>query len=78
MISNTITALRNTTSLVAEMTVKSHTIEMRVDEQATGSYDYRKHYLIIDGAWDTTNRRNHKAAQAEYENIVGFWQDTDI
>lgn len=70
---NNLTSLRNTTSLVAEQTIGSHTIEMRTEG---GQYD--RHYLIIDGEWDMSYRRNLKAAQREYNDTVGFWSETSI
>jgi hypothetical protein len=71
---NNLTSLRNTTSLVAETTVKNHTIEMRAERDNA----FSRHYLIIDGEWDMTHRRSRTIAQREYNDTVDFWQTTDL
>lgn len=64
--------LKNFTEVVEAATVGDDTIELRVDAQALGDTRFRKHYLVINGTWDNTSRRNYRAAKEEFDATVAY------
>lgn len=73
MNTNTLYTLRNITKLVEMAAAGGHTIELLVTAQIEGDTKYCTHFLVIDGEWDMTNRRNYKVAKAEFDDCISFW-----
>lgn len=73
MNTNTLTTLRNTSTIIATATVGKDTIELLMNNQEAAAPEYRTHFLVFNNEWNMTSYRNRKIAQAEYDNTVEFW-----